>query len=59
MKSFRKPTGLCRTCGKPTRLLIHQGCGPKDSAPKDLRNRATAKKNYTRGFVPAFARIGQ
>lgn len=59
MKTMRKPTGICFACGKPTRLLIHQGCGAKDSTPKDLRNRAKAKANYAKGHVPRFARDGQ
>lgn len=59
MKSMRKPTGICFACGKPTRLLVHQGCGAKDSTPKALRDRAKAKQNYVRGVVPTFARAGQ
>jgi len=59
MKAIRKPTGIYFKCGRPTTLMVHQGCGAKDATPKALRDRAKAKKNYARGFVPAFARAGQ
>jgi hypothetical protein len=29
-----KKTGLCRVCGKPTKLLIHAPCGLKCDAEK-------------------------
>jgi hypothetical protein len=25
----QKPTGKCFSCGRPTKLLVHQGCGVK------------------------------
>lgn len=59
MKAMRKPTGICFACGRPTHLLVHQGCGAKDSTPKALRDRAKARANYAKGYVPRFARAGQ
>lgn len=58
MKAMRKRTGICFKCGKPTHLLVHQGCGAKDATPKALRDRAKAAANYRKGYVPRFARAG-
>lgn len=39
---YRKPSGICLACGKPTKLLCHEGCGAKMAEilhKKPTRNR--------------------
>lgn len=58
--SMQPNGGVCKACGKPTRLLVHQGCGEKMSSS---RSKGTSVKqnrlNYKKGRVPPFAREGK
>ncbi len=49
MKSFRRPSGLCFACGRPTRLLVHQGCGGRDRKPRK-------KRAYTDAVISAISK---
>lgn len=55
-------TGLCKACGKPTALLVHQGCGDSLADKRVTKKRAAnarhARNNYQKGKVPPFARGG-
>lgn len=61
-------TGLCRVCGNPTKMLIHEKCGKSVDAERDKvaegdklsesqkqkKRNAKAKKAYQSGKVPKF-----
>lgn len=56
--AYQKATGLCRVCGKPTKLLIHSECGIKaDALKKDKSSLYKARgAAYKNGNVPGFAK---
>ena len=50
LSPYMKKTGLCRVCGKPTKLLIHVECGKKMDLVK--RKRARAIQHYSTRKLP-------
>lgn len=58
LDAMPKKTGLCRVCGKPTKLLIHSECSKKAmEGRKDMTEKYNATKlRYKSGWVPKFAK---
>jgi hypothetical protein len=54
LSSNIKRTGICAACGKPTKLLIHQGCGEK--IRKDVKPK---KRKYCKEFVDRMSNIDE